>query len=70
MAVRTADAEWKGDLKGGSGTVRSASGALSGQFSFSSRFEEGTGTNPEAANQGDQDPIPKAPSGSTSAQNG
>jgi osmotically inducible protein OsmC len=47
MAVRTADAEWKGDLKGGSGTVRSASGALSGQFSFSSRFEEGTGTNPE-----------------------
>jgi osmotically inducible protein OsmC len=47
MAVRTADAEWKGDLKSGTGTVRSASGALNGKYSFSSRFEEGTGTNPE-----------------------
>lgn len=47
MPVRTADAEWKGDLRGGSGSVRTESGALEGQYSFGSRFEEGTGTNPE-----------------------
>ena len=47
MAVRSATAEWKGDLKGGSGQVSTESGALKGQYSFSSRFEEGTGTNPE-----------------------
>ena len=47
MAVRSATAEWKGDLKGGSGQVSTESGALAGQYSFSSRFEEGTGTNPE-----------------------
>jgi osmotically inducible protein OsmC len=47
MAIRNADAEWKGDLKSGTGTIRSASGALDGKYSFSSRFEEGTGTNPE-----------------------
>lgn len=47
MAIRTADAEWKGDLKGGAGTIRSASGALDGKYSFSTRFEEGKGTNPE-----------------------
>lgn len=47
MAVRTAEAEWKGDLPGGSGTVESESGALQGAYSFSSRFEEGEGTNPE-----------------------
>ena len=47
MAVRTAHAQWKGDLKSGSGTVATESGALEGQYSFSSRFEEGTGTNPE-----------------------
>lgn len=47
MPVRTADAEWKGDLPRGKGTIRSQSGALDGQYSFGSRFEEGTGTNPE-----------------------
>jgi len=47
MAIRTATAEWKGDLPSGSGTMGSASGALDGQYSFSSRFEEGTGSNPE-----------------------
>src|SRR5688572_12633085 len=47
MPVRNAEAEWKGDLKGGAGTLSSASGALSGKYSFASRFEEGTGTNPE-----------------------
>jgi len=45
---RTANAEWRGDLKSGKGTVSTASGVLSGsQYSFSTRFEEGKGTNPE-----------------------
>lgn len=47
MAVRSADAEWKGDLKSGSGTVTTETGSVDGRYSFSSRFEEGTGTNPE-----------------------
>lgn len=47
MPVRTADAVWKGSLQDGSGTMKMASGAYEGQYSFSSRFEEGTGTNPE-----------------------
>ena len=48
MATRDGSAEWRGDLKGGSGTVSVASGLFSdGNFSFSSRFEEGPGTNPE-----------------------
>lgn len=47
MAVRTARAEWKGDLKQGSGTMRLGSGAYEGAYSFQSRFEEGSGTNPE-----------------------
>jgi lipoyl-dependent peroxiredoxin len=45
---RTANAEWHGDLKSGKGTVSTASGVLSkSQYSFSTRFEEGKGTNPE-----------------------
>jgi len=47
MAARTANAVWEGDLKGGKGTMKFASGAFEGQYSFASRFEEGTGTNPE-----------------------
>jgi len=47
MAVRLANAVWKGDLKDGKGTVSLGSGAFSGAYSFSSRFEEGVGTNPE-----------------------
>src|SRR5579871_6711279 len=47
MAVRTADAEWKGDLRSGEGTVRLGSGAFQGAYSFRSRFENGQGTNPE-----------------------
>ena len=47
MAVRTANAEWNGSLQGGDGTMRMQSGAFEGRYSFSSRFEEGTGTNPE-----------------------
>lgn len=47
MPVRTSDATWNGQLKDGNGTVRLGSGAFEGQYSFSSRFESGTGTNPE-----------------------
>lgn len=47
MPVRNADATWNGDLKGGKGSVKLGSGAYEGQYSFSSRFESGTGTNPE-----------------------
>lgn len=45
--ARTADAEWKGDLKGGSGRVKLGSGAFEGDYSFASRFENGAGANPE-----------------------
>jgi osmotically inducible protein OsmC len=47
MAIRTANAKWGGALKDGSGTMALGSGAFQGQYSFSSRFEEGGGTNPE-----------------------
>ena len=48
MATRDGSAEWRGDLRSGSGTVSVASGLFSeGNYSFSSRFEEGSGTNPE-----------------------
>lgn len=47
MAVRSANAEWKGNLPKGSGTVETETGALKGAYSFASRFEEGAGTNPE-----------------------
>ncbi len=47
MPIRTSNAVWRGDLKGGAGTVALGSGAFEGAYSFPSRFEEGTGTNPE-----------------------
>jgi lipoyl-dependent peroxiredoxin len=47
MAIRTATAIWRGDLKGGDGTVALGSGAFEGPYSFPSRFESGAGTNPE-----------------------
>ena len=47
MAKRTASAVWEGTLKDGKGRVKLGSGAFEGQYSFASRFEEGTGTNPE-----------------------
>jgi lipoyl-dependent peroxiredoxin len=47
MATRNGSAEWSGDLKGGNGTVRVGEGVFEGAYSFSSRFEEGEGTNPE-----------------------
>ena len=47
MPVRTADAQWEGSLQSGKGQMRFGSGAFEGAYSFSSRFEEGAGTNPE-----------------------
>src|SRR5215213_1189574 len=49
MPVRTAEAEWKGNLTEGSGHLKVGSGAFDGPYSFASRFnEEGTAaTNPE-----------------------
>lgn len=45
---RKASAVWRGSLKEGKGTVTTASGVLKDtQYSFTSRFEEGIGTNPE-----------------------
>lgn len=45
---RNASAQWQGDLKTGKGTVSTDSGVLTGtQYSFSTRFENGKGTNPE-----------------------
>ncbi|HEY8452608.1 MAG: OsmC family protein [Micromonosporaceae bacterium] len=47
MAIRHASARWTGTLTEGSGTLRTGKGGYEGRFSFSSRFEEGEGTNPE-----------------------
>jgi osmotically inducible protein OsmC len=47
MPIRHAEAEWKGSLKKGSGTVSIKSIAFERAYSFSSRFEQGKGTNPE-----------------------
>lgn len=47
MAIRKANAEWKGGLEGGEGKTALGSGAFEGAYSFKSRFEDGDGTNPE-----------------------
>lgn len=47
MPQRTADAHWNGDLRSGSGHMKFGGGAFDGAYSFSSRFENGSGTNPE-----------------------
>jgi lipoyl-dependent peroxiredoxin len=45
---RKATAIWNGGLKDGKGTVSTESGVLKqAQYSFSTRFENGIGTNPE-----------------------
>lgn len=47
MPIRKAQAKWEGNLKTGSGKMAFGSGAFKGAYSFSSRFEQGEGTNPE-----------------------
>ena len=45
---RKGSAVWRGGIRDGKGTVSTESGVLSdAQYSFSTRFEEGAGTNPE-----------------------
>ena len=45
---RKASAVWQGDLKAGKGSISTDSGTLKNtQYSFSTRFENGVGTNPE-----------------------
>lgn len=47
MQKRIGKAVWKGTLKNGKGNLELGSGAFDGAYSFSSRFENGKGTNPE-----------------------
>ena len=47
MPIRNSTATWQGTLKEGSGTMRLASGLYEGPYTYSSRFEEEKGTNPE-----------------------
>lgn len=47
MPKRKANAEWQGNLQDGKGKLSFGNGAFDGNYSFSSRFENGTGTNPE-----------------------
>jgi osmotically inducible protein OsmC len=45
---RRGSAHWEGGIRDGRGTVSTDSGVLSeAQYSFSTRFEDGKGTNPE-----------------------
>src|SRR5436189_4931393 len=46
MPTRKASAEWNGGLNGGNGSFRGESG-LAGAYSFGSRFENASGSNPE-----------------------
>src|SRR5262252_6842724 len=46
MPTRSANAKWEGGLKNGRGLFGGETG-LSGQYNFSSRFENGPGSNPE-----------------------
>ncbi len=45
MATRNANAAWTGTLKEGKGTMKF--GTYEGAYTWSSRFEDGQGTNPE-----------------------
>jgi osmotically inducible protein OsmC len=47
MPVRSAEATWDGNLKEGHGSMKLGSGAFQGPYSFGSRFEGASGTNPE-----------------------
>ena len=47
MPTRNASAEWEGDFKRGAGKVAVGSGAFDLPYTFSGRFEDGGGTNPE-----------------------
>jgi osmotically inducible protein OsmC len=47
MPIRKSEAVWDGSLKEGNGKMKLASGAYEGPYTWSSRFEDAKGTNPE-----------------------
>lgn len=47
MPIRSAEALWQGSVREGKGTIKLESGSFEGPYSYSSRFEQGAGTNPE-----------------------
>lgn len=47
MPARSSTAKWEGKLKDGKGSMKIGNGIWEGPFSFVSRFESGTDTNPE-----------------------
>jgi lipoyl-dependent peroxiredoxin len=47
MPTRKAEAEWRGNLTEGQGTMRLGSGAFEGPYDWRSRSGDGAGTNPE-----------------------
>ncbi len=47
MPARKSEAVWEGTLKKGKGTMTVGNKVYEGPYSFASRFEQGTGTNPE-----------------------
>ncbi len=47
MTMRNATATWEGTLREGKGIMTFGSGAFEGAYTYASRFEAGTGTNPE-----------------------
>jgi osmotically inducible protein OsmC len=47
MSKNTASAVWKGDLKNGNGKLKLTTVPFEADYTFSSRFESGKGTNPE-----------------------
>ena len=47
MPTRSAQATWNGSLKDGRGEFKGSSGAIGGNYSFGTRFENAPGTNPE-----------------------
>jgi len=47
MPTRTAQAHWQGAVKEGAGQIEVPQADFSKKLSFASRFEDGSGTNPE-----------------------
>jgi lipoyl-dependent peroxiredoxin len=47
MPVRSAEAEWSGDLRSGRGHLTTETSTVDADYGFASRFESGPGTNPE-----------------------
>lgn len=47
MPTRNAEAQWTGGLKNGEGSVKTQSGVVQHAYSFPTRFEDASGTNPE-----------------------